>query len=88
MRPFVRRNLVMNLPPIRFRSDIISRLRYYVYRLVDPRTDDTFYVGKGKANRVFSHVAISRSRPEHSYLDEDTRVSLKLERITDIKAAG
>ena len=30
---------------------------YYVYRLVDPRDNSTFYVGKGVGNRVFTHVA-------------------------------
>jgi len=29
---------------------------YYVYRLVDPRDEKTFYVGKGKGERVFAHV--------------------------------
>lgn len=29
---------------------------YYVYGLVDPTTNVVFYVGKGKCNRMFSHV--------------------------------
>jgi hypothetical protein len=29
---------------------------YYVYRLIDPRTKHTFYVGKGKGERVYAHV--------------------------------
>lgn len=28
---------------------------YYVYALVDPRNNQVFYIGKGNANRVFSH---------------------------------
>lgn len=31
-------------------------LKYYVYLLVDPETDEPFYVGKGKENRVFAHI--------------------------------
>ncbi len=28
---------------------------YYVYCLVDPRNNQTFYIGKGKGNRIFAH---------------------------------
>lgn len=34
--------------------------RYYVYELFDPRTDVTFYVGKGCGNRDRSHFAEAR----------------------------
>lgn len=30
-------------------------MRFYVYDLVDPRTDETFYVGKGQRNRIDHH---------------------------------
>lgn len=33
-----------------------QNLKYYVYLLIDPETDEPFYVGKGKENRVFAHV--------------------------------
>lgn len=33
----------------------IERLKYYVYLLRDPRTKQTFYVGKGKGNRINNH---------------------------------
>jgi len=29
--------------------------RYYVYELIDPRTDEVFYVGKGQRNRYAYH---------------------------------
>lgn len=32
-----------------------TELMYYVYALIDPRTDEPFYVGKGKDNRALSH---------------------------------
>ena len=39
-----------------FSPDVVAQLNYYVYRLIDPRNGQTFYVGKGKGNRVFQHV--------------------------------
>jgi hypothetical protein len=29
---------------------------YYVYQLIDPRDNVVFYIGKGKGNRISSHV--------------------------------
>ena len=37
---------------------------YYVYALIDPRTNDVFYIGKGIGNRVFSHEAESGKSPK------------------------
>ena len=39
-----------------FSQEVIKKLNYYVYRLIDPRNGQTFYVGKGTGNRVFKHV--------------------------------
>lgn len=40
-----------------------EELKYYVYVLIDPRDDKIFYVGKGVANRVFSHINESIFNP-------------------------
>ena len=30
-------------------------MKYYVYQLIDPRSNTVFYVGKGTGNRAYSH---------------------------------
>lgn len=40
----------------RFSRNSIEALKYYVYVYSDPDTKKPFYVGKGKGNRVFSHL--------------------------------
>ncbi|MEQ6391382.1 hypothetical protein RZN22_19125 [Bacillaceae bacterium S4-13-58] len=40
-----------------FSQEVINKLKYYVYIYSDPETNEIFYVGKGKGNRVFSHLA-------------------------------
>lgn len=34
--------------------------RYYVYALIDPRDESTFYIGKGVGRRVFDHEKQAR----------------------------
>ena len=36
-----------------FTAEVTEQLKYYVYRLIDPRNGQTFYVGKGKGNRLY-----------------------------------
>ncbi len=69
--------------PDKFPDEVSAKLRWYVYRLVDPRNGETFYVGKGKGDRVFQHAkgAVSPSG------DEDV-TDLKAQRIKDIQKAG
>jgi len=63
-----------------FPVEVVSRLRTYVYRLIDPRNGETFYVGKGRGNRVFSHIC---EQPV-----EGDEVDNKLRRIREIRLAG
>mgnify|MGYP000857590436 CR=1 FL=1 len=64
-----------------FPPEVVKRLKTYVYRLIDPRNGETFYVGKGKGNRVFAHMRAEQS------LDGDGLTD-KLQRIRDIRLAG
>ena len=66
-----------------FPQEIHEALGYYVYRLIDPRNGLTFYIGKGRGNRVFQHMMDSLSLRE----GEDD-VSEKLRTIREIRAEG
>jgi hypothetical protein len=70
----------------RFPPGVAGHLKYYVYRLIDPRNGETFYVGKGKGNRVFHHARGAIDRTEEDR-DED-EVDAKLRRIRSIALAG
>ena len=73
-----------------FTPEVIEQLQYYVYRLIDPRNGQTFYVGKGKGNRLYAHVNDALKNYEGiSYTDnEEDDVSSKIQQIRDIKNAG
>ena len=63
---------------LRFRSDVIDQIGWYVYRLIDPRDGKTFYVGKGQGNRVFQHMR------GVDVTSDDDLMPPKLETIADI----
>lgn len=44
-------------------------MAYYVYHLVDPRSDEVFYIGKGKGNRIERHEKEARKGSEHPKCD-------------------
>ena len=64
-----------------FPADIKRKLKTYVYRLIDPRNGETFYVGKGQGNRVFAHIRAEKNL-------EGDELDNKLKRIRDIRVAG
>ena len=77
------------MEPIKDRScltQISKDLGYYVYRLIDPRNMQTFYVGKGCGDRAYQHAKnvkslIAKEKDEDSF-------SLKEKIISDIIASG
>ncbi len=49
-----------------FPKSVIERLGCYVYLLIDPETDEIFYVGKGTGNRIFQHINSAINSPQES----------------------
>lgn len=72
----------MSIELTEFPSEVIEEIKYYVYRLIDPRNGETFYVGKGKGHRVFNHMKDALAT------DDSDEVSDKLQTIREIHNAG
>ncbi len=62
-------------PDIAITPDIANILKCYVYIYSDPRNGKPFYIGKGRGNRVFSHL-------------NDTTDSEKTAKIASIRDSG
>ena len=68
-----------------FNCETSSALGFYVYRLIDPRNGNTFYIGKGKDNRLFDHVHDALNFDTDKYDDE---MSAKMTTIREILSKG
>ena len=56
-------------------DEIAEILKSYVYVYIDPRNGEPFYIGKGKGNRLFSHL-------------DDRSDTEKVARIAELKESG
>ena len=72
----------MNNAIISFPEEVVQKIGNYVYRLIDPRNGETFYVGRGNGNRVFQHAACITEGMSKEGLSE------KSDKIRKIKNAG
>jgi hypothetical protein len=63
-----------------FPTNIHAKLDWYVYRLIDPRNGETFYVGKGRDNRVFEHIRGVLKQEDASEMDYKTKRILEIQR--------
>lgn len=70
-----------------FPLEVHSSLKWYVYRLIDPRNGNTFYVGKGQGDRIFEH-ANGSLQDEDIDQSESGIMSLKNGVIQDIRRAS
>lgn len=68
-------------PKKSFSTAVARKLQWYVYRLIDPRNGETFYVGKGRGNRVFSHINAEQDL-------QGDELDNKIKRIREIRLAG
>ena len=64
-----------------FSTEVIDKLCNYVYRLIDARNGETFYVGRGKGNRLYAHVNDELHNESDAFSD-------KIRRIREIRLAG
>lgn len=60
---------------MKFTASVTKELKYYVYIYSHPISNEIFYVGKGKGNRIFSHL-------------EENNESEKVAAINEIKNKG
>jgi hypothetical protein len=74
--------VVTERDPLKFIAGVTDKLGYYVYALIDPRTDEVFYVGKGRGNRVYQHARHAKK------VTGESAEELKLGRIQAIHAVA
>lgn len=82
-----------------FSKKACEQLKAYVYKLIDPRNGQVFYIGKGRNNRIFDHVndtdkylkekqeELTKQESKNSEIQID-EISEKINTIKEIKNEG
>jgi hypothetical protein len=60
---------------MKFKNEVISEIKSYVYIYINPNTKKVFYIGKGQGNRCFDHL-------------EENSESEKAKEINELKKNG
>ncbi len=61
----------------KFSEPVIRALKYYIYLYSHPVTNEIFYVGKGRGNRIFHHLKEKGSSAKVNYIQELASSGLK-----------
>mgnify|MGYP003690354457 CR=1 FL=1 len=72
----------------KFSPEVCKKLNNYVYRLIDPRNGETFYIGKGVENRVFDHMEMQLKFDRTSYENSEDEVTEKFKILREIDNEG
>ena len=71
-----------------FSPEVVQKLNYYVYRLIDPRNGETFYIGKGKGNRVFDHMTMQIKFDKNNDDNNEDEITEKFKILREIETEG
>jgi hypothetical protein len=67
---------------LKISENLAQILGYYVYQLIDPITQEVFYIGKGKGDRILSHIYAAEGTNKPHVTSE------KMDRINEIVSKG
>src|SRR5690554_2552726 len=61
----------------KFSPKVVEAIGFYVYLYIDPRNEQVFYIGKGRGNRVFSHLRVKDDSEKARIISELHKLNIK-----------